>query len=395
MYLDYQPFLQLLILLSFLAWVIVSYKYFQVIRKTPRISTLVGTGVHPKVSLIMPARNEEKYITAALTSVLNQRYRDYEIIVLDDASNDSTPSIIRGIANKDPRIKVFTITDRPSGWTGKNWACHLGYKKSVGDILLFTDADIEISDTVLQDSVEYMVTKKLDALTLIPRVVSLGLVPKFVQPTLGVIMSVSFSPLAVNDPKSKLGYFWGSFFLISRKAYEIIGGHEAVKGDIVEDRALGQRTKDAKLRLQMLDGSKEFSAVWARSTVSMWRNLERITYPSMRNKPWSKVIYVSGTAILLLPPLLVFIVLVIQGEVSSMLNLSLSLTSTLLMVLSSAYQSKHRLGLGYRFGLGVPLALILILSNLLVSALRRKEGQVKWKDRTYRFNSRSNPNPSN
>ena len=391
MYLDYQLFLQILILVSFLAWFGVAYKYFQVIRKTPRISALVGSGVQPKISIIMPARNEEIYITAALTSVSNQRYKDYEVIVLDDASNDSTPIIIRGIANKDPRIKVGTIKDRPVGWTGKNWACHLGYKKSVGDILLFTDADIEISDTLLQDSVAYMVTKKLDALTLIPRVITSGLIPKFVQPALGVIMSVFFSPLAVNDPKSKLGYFWGSFFLISRKAYEMIGGHEAVKGDIVEDRALGQRTKEANLRLEMLDGSREFSAVWARSTMSMWRNLERITYPSMRNKPGSKVIYLSGTSILLLPPLLVFMVLVIQGEVSNILNFSLSLSGTLLMVLSSAYQAKHRLGLGYRFGLGAPLALTLILANLLVSALRRRDSQITWKERVYRFNSRPQP----
>jgi len=385
----YQLFLQILSIVSVLAWVGISYKYFQVIRKTPKIVKSVETGVQPKVSIIMPARNEEKYITAASMSLSNQRYRDYEIILIDDASKDSTPLIIRGLANKDPRIKVGTITDRPKGWTGKNWACHLGFQKSVGDILLFTDADIEISETVLRDSVGYMIANNLDALTLIPRVITSGLVPRFVQPTLGVIMSVFFSPLAVNDPKSKLGYFWGSFFLISRRAYEMIGGHKAVKGDIIEDRALGQRTKEANLRLRMLDGSKDFSAVWARSISSMWRNLERITYPSMRKNPRSKIIYVGGIAILLIPPLLVFMTLVIQGEVSSMINLSLSLTSIFLMVLSSAYQAKHRLGLGYRFGLGVPLALTLILSNLLVSALRRRDGQVTWKERVYRFNART------
>ena len=388
MYSVYHPFLQVIILLSVLAWVGIAYKYFQVIRKTPKLGTSVETGVQPKVSIIMPARNEEKYLAAALTSLSNQRYMDYEIILVDDASEDSTPSIIRGLANKDPRIKVDTITDRPEGWTGKNWACHLGFKKSVGDILLFTDADIEISELVLRDSIAYMVANRLDALTLIPRVLTSGLVSKFVQPTLGVIMSVFFSPLAVNDPKSKLGYFWGSFFLISREAYEIIGGHEAVKGDIVEDRALGQRTKDANLKLRMLDGSNDFSAVWARSASSLWRNFERITYPSMRNNPWSKITYVGGVSILLIPPFLVFLVLVIQGEVSSMINVSLSVTSIILMVISSAYQAKHRLGLGYRFGLGVPLALTWILSNLLVSALRRRDGKVTWKERVYRFPSR-------
>ena len=137
MYSLYHPFLQVIILLSALAWVIISYKYFQVIRKTPKIVRSVEIGVQPKVSIIIPARNEEKYITAALTSLSNQRYKDYEIILLDDDSKDSTPVIIRGLANNEPRIKVDTITDRPEEWTGKNWACHLGFKKSVGDILLF------------------------------------------------------------------------------------------------------------------------------------------------------------------------------------------------------------------------------------------------------------------
>lgn len=388
MYSLYHPFLQVIILLSALAWVIISYKYFQVIRKTPKIVRSVEIGVQPKVSIIIPARNEEKYITAALTSLSKQRYKDYEIILLDDGSKDSTPLIIRGLANNEPRIKVDTITDRPEEWTGKNWACHLGFKKSVGDILLFTDADIEISETLLRDSVAYLVANRLDALTLIPRVRTSGLVSKFVQPTLGVIMSVFFSPLAVNNPDSKLGYFWGSFFLISRRAYEIIGGHEAVKGDIIEDRALGQRTKDAKLKMRMLDGTNEFSAVWARSASSLWRNFERITYPSMRNNPKSKITYVGGVSILLIPPLVLFPVLLIQGEMVSMINASLSVTSIFLMIISSAYQAKHRLGLGYRFGLGVPFALAWILSNLLVSALRRRDGIVTWKDRVYRFHSR-------
>ena len=388
MYLVYQLFLRVVILLSVLAWVIIAYKYFQVIRKTPKIVGSVETGIQPKVSIIVPARNEEKYITAAITSLSNQRYRDYEIILVDDASKDSTPLIIRGLANNEPRIKVDTITDRPEEWTGKNWACHLGFKKSVGDILLFTDADIEISETLLRDSVAYLVANRLDALTLIPKVRTFGLLSKFVQPTLGVIMSVFFSPLAVNDPESKLGYFWGSFFLISRRAYEIIGGHEAVKGEIVEDRALGQRTKDANLKLRMLDGSNDFSAVWARSASSLWRNFERITYPSMRNNPLSKITYVGGVSIILIPPFLVFLELLIQGEVSSVINASLSVTSIFLMVISSAYQAKHRLGLGYRFGLGVPFALTWIFSNLLVSALRRRDGKVTWKERVYRFHSR-------
>lgn len=388
MYSLYHPFLQVIILLSALAWIIISYKYFQVIRKTPKIVRSVEIGVQPKVSIIIPARNEEKYITAALTSLSKQRYKDYEIILLDDDSKDSTPLIIRGLANNEPRIKVDTITDRPEEWTGKNWACHLGFKKSVGDILLFTDADIEISETLLRDSVAYLVANRLDALTLIPRVRTSGLVSKFVQPTLGVIMSVFFSPLAVNNPDSKLGYFWGSFFLISRRAYEIIGGHEAVKGDIVEDRALGQRTKDAKLKMRMLDGTNELSAVWARSASSLWRNFERITYPSMRNNPKSKITYVGGVSIILIPPLVLFPVLLIQGEMVSMITASLSVTSIFLMIISSAYQAKHRLGLGYRFGLGVPFALAWILSNLLVSALRRRDGIVTWKGRVYRFHSR-------
>ncbi|MFQ6011800.1 MAG: glycosyltransferase, partial [Nitrososphaerales archaeon] len=315
-----------------------------------------GARVRPKVSVIMPARNEEEHVSTSLDAISGQKYPNYEITVLDDGSTDSTPALIRERAEGDPQVRFGRIWDHPKGWTGKNWACYLGYKRSRGDILLFTDADINASDTVLNDSVGYMVRKKLDALTLIPKVITLGFIPRLVQPTLGVIMSVFFSPTAVNNPKSKLAYFWGSYFLISRRAYEIIGGHEAVKSEIVEDRALGQRTKRARLRLQMIDGSRDFSAVWARSTGSLWRNLERITFSSLRGNTRSKVQYVSGTAVLFLPPVLLFLTISLFEVSSNIPNLIFALGGITLMILSSAYEAKHRLAIGYRYGLGVPLA---------------------------------------
>jgi len=95
----------------------------------------------PKVSIILPARNEEKFIEKCLNSLLNQDYDNYEIIAINDSSKDSTGNIIKKYSKKFPKVISVDAKPKPDGWIGKNWACIEGYKKASGDLLLFTDAD--------------------------------------------------------------------------------------------------------------------------------------------------------------------------------------------------------------------------------------------------------------
>lgn len=136
-----------------------------------------GHNGYPKVSVILPARNEEKYIAKCLDSLINQIYYNFEIVVINDSSSDRTGEIIQRYHTLNSKV-VVAINAGPKPelgqeeWTGKNWACYQGYLNSTGEILLFTDADTVHSRFAMSLAVTYLVKQNLDALTAIPRILS-------------------------------------------------------------------------------------------------------------------------------------------------------------------------------------------------------------------------------
>ncbi len=197
----------------------------------------------PRVSIIVPALNEEKYIGRCLQSLLAQDYHNLEIISIDDGSIDSTLLTMKSVASTDQRLRVVEAGQRPGGWVGKNWACFIGYNNSTGDILIFTDADTVHSKKTVTLAVNHMLQENLSAITAIPKLLSDDFLTSVTLPLLSVFLQTRFSPLKVNDPANKLGYFFGSFFAIIRGHYESIGTHREVHTEIIEDGAIGSLVK--------------------------------------------------------------------------------------------------------------------------------------------------------
>ena len=176
-----------------------------------------------KVSVILPARNEEKYIAKCLESLTSQDYANFEIIAINDSSTDGTADIMYQYARKSSSIVVVDAKPKPDGWVGKNWACYEGYLRASGDLLLFTDADTIHSPSVMSLAVGQLEQQNLDALTAIPKLLCKDVWTKITLPMLSNFLHSRFSALRVNDPKTKTGYFFGSFYIITRRAYEIVG----------------------------------------------------------------------------------------------------------------------------------------------------------------------------
>jgi chlorobactene glucosyltransferase len=235
-----------------------------------------------KVSIIIPARNEEKYISKCLDSILKQDYSRFEIIVINDSSEDRTWDIIqRYVQTYRESITAINAGPKPDGWTGKSWACYLGYLKATGDVLMFTDADTIHSQSALSLAVGHLTEQKLDALTAIPRLLCEDIWTKITLPLVWTISYVRYLPLRANNPKTTTGYFFGSFYIISRKVYEAVGTHQAVKGEIVEDGALGGIVKKAKFRLKVVRGEHYIDAIWARDFSTLWHGLRAICFTSI------------------------------------------------------------------------------------------------------------------
>ena len=209
---------------------------------------------HGRVSVLVPARNEERSIGECVASLLAQDYPDFELLVLDDSSTDRTAAIAGDLMAGHPWHRLLSGTPLPDGWTGKNWACHQLSQAATGHWLLFTDADTVHSPGALSAALAKAADTRADLLSAWPRLITLTLGEKLVIPVLH-IMAICWFPiaflqylqtrprLAARIPLNILrswGGANGQFVLFSRSAYRRIGGHESVRDHIVEDVALGR-----------------------------------------------------------------------------------------------------------------------------------------------------------
>jgi chlorobactene glucosyltransferase len=356
--------------------------------------------IMPKVSIIVPVRNEEKYISKCLDSLVNQKYPNFEIIVINDSSSDGTWDIIqRYTENCEQSLEAINAGPRPDGWIGKSWACYQGYLKATGDIFMFTDADTIHSQNALSLAVGHLIDQRLDALTAIPRLVCEDFWTKITLPVVWSISYVRYSPLRANNPNTTTGYFFGSFYVIFRRVYEAVGTHEAVKGEIVEDGALGGIVKKEKFRLKVVRGEHHIRAIWARDLSSLWHGLRRLMIPLYYQDKIHASVVTTAVFFLLLTPFFLFPFSISYLAQLSMIGnpisindfriwdavlIGFSLMATGLVVLSSAIQSKHVLYNSPMYSLGAPMASFIISLGFISSIIdAKKSGIVKWKGRKY------------
>ena len=216
-------FALLITLVAIISSVFFSWVYFLVytiksLIAVPKLHSFTSSKkniVLPKVSIIVPARNEEKYIEKCLETLIEQDYSDYEIVVINDSSSDRTAEIIKNYSTTNSRVVYLNAEPKPDYWTGKNWACHQGYLKSTGDLIVFTDADTIHSLTSISLAVNHFLSEELDALTAMPKILATDFWTKITLPILWTLSLARYSALKANNPNSKIGYLFGSFFIIT------------------------------------------------------------------------------------------------------------------------------------------------------------------------------------
>ena len=228
----------------------------------------------PRVSVLVPSRNEERNITSCVRSLLAQDYADFEVIVLDD-SEDRTPDILQSLAG-DERLRVMTGEPLPAGWLGKNWACHQLSSAATGEILLFTDADTRHHPSALSDAVAALLTEGLAFLSAIPRQEVRTWAERLVIPVLPWSLHTFFPVvLARRLPLGALATAAGQFMLFRKDAYAVIGGHEGVRGSVVDDVSLAQQVMRAGLPWSLMDGTARISVRMYRTFKEVWDGLSK------------------------------------------------------------------------------------------------------------------------
>ena len=340
----------------------------------------------PKVSVILPARNEEGFIEKCLASLLDQDYENYEIIAIDDRSEDKTGEIIKKMAEKNSKIIYVLADPKPEKWIGKNWACVEGLQKSSGELLLFTDADTKHSKNMISLSVTHLLSEGLDALTVIPKMLCIDKWTKITLPMLSTFLHTRFSAIRVNDSSKKTGYFFGSFFIIKRKTYESVGTHEGVKGEIVEDGALGKKVKESGYKLKMVRGEHLIEAVWARDWSTLWHALKRLMIPLyLQNRSISIGIFFAVLFLLFMPfPILAYSAIFESLSESFSTLFVISIITVLLLYFAAILEAKKGLSLGLGYALLGPIGSFIIVSGFAAGILQAKSNTaVIWRGRTY------------
>ena len=354
------------------AWIILIKSMLISFRDTPYLDKFNSKDhINPKVSVIVPARNEEKLISKCLDSLLNQDYQNYEIVVIDDSSEDSTGQIIKKYAEKHSKIIHVSARPKPEDWMGKNWACMEGYKKATGELLLCTDSDTKYSQNVISLAVAHLESAKIDALTVIPKMLCLDNWTKITLPMLSTFLHTRFSALRVNDPSKKTGYFFGSFFIIKKAVYEAIGTHEGVKHEIIEDGALGKKVKESGFKLKMVRGEHLLEAVWARNWATLWNGLKRLMVPLyLQNNTIAIGIFVAVLFLLFMPfPILFYSVVFFNGTFSFTILLISSILACCLVYFAGIIDATKGLQIKWIYSLLAPVGSFIVVAGFLMGML--------------------------
>ena len=232
----------------------------------------------PDVSIIVPARNEARRIRACLEALLAQDYPAYEVVVVDDQSSDATVEQVLAIQARDPRVTLVHAGTLPDGWVGKSHALAVGTRVARGGWYLFVDADTHLAPHSLSTVLARAQAHGVDCLSLSPEQACEGFWERTVQPVVFEFLSARFDFEAVNDPGRPEAAANGQFILIRRAVYDRIGGHDAIKGIVLEDVALANRVKRGGYRLSFQDGRGLARSRMYESLPDLWQGWTKILF---------------------------------------------------------------------------------------------------------------------
>ncbi len=266
----------LLVITTIAAVNLLTLRRFRDFRPSPRTDW-------PLVSVLVPARNEQRNIERCVRSLLAQDYPNLEVIVLDDASEDDTAALVeRIIAEGDARLRLRLRRGGPlpEGWLGKNNACRQLAEQARGDYLLFTDADTCHAPFAVSSALAIAEQRPADLVTTWPRLEVKSWGERVALPLLHFTVMAYLPLMLANGPSCNpaFGLGNGQFMFFRRAAYEAIGGHGAVRDRILEDVILARLIKARGYRLAVADGSEAVTCRMYRSTAETWRGLAKTLY---------------------------------------------------------------------------------------------------------------------
>ena len=335
----------------------------------------------PQISIIVPARNEARQIERCVRSLLAQDYPHFEVIVVDDRSEDETAAIVARIAADDPRVHVISGEPLPPDWIGKPWALYQGAKRASGDWLLFTDADTIHEPGALSAAIGYARAHNLDVLSVLTEQIMITTAEWMLLPS--ILWTIAFavgSLKAINDPARENALFNGQYVFLSRRAYDGIGGYEAVRTEIAEDLELARRFKaDGHFRTALVNGNGLVRVRMYRSFGELWQGFVKNFWVGARDQGMLAAVGIILLACVApITPIALAVALAMQYPAAAA-----TLALAMLSAIVGAAPGMRRLGLGSRSSWYLPIGITVVVAIFLTSIIARTRGGVIWRGRRY------------
>ena len=265
------------------------------------------TGREPRVSIIVPACNEQEDIRETLVQLLALDYSNYEIIAVNDRSTDGTGQIMDEVAasfQAHGRLKVVHISELPAGWLGKTHAMWVAGKQATGDWLLFTDADVLFKPHSLRRALAYAEAERADHVVLFPRMIMKRPSAKMMIAFFQALFVFGHRPWKVADPKARDHMGVGAFNLVRRTVYDAVGTYRALRMEVLDDMKLGKVIKNAGFTQRNVFGEDLISLHWAKGAFGIVDNLTK-NFFAVLSFQWPRtVVSIVGLGLLNLGPFL-------------------------------------------------------------------------------------------
>src|SRR5580658_8986953 len=280
----------------------------------------VSPAGNPRVSIIVPARNEEETIEQALTALLALDYENYEVIVVNDRSTDRTGEIMEQVAGNEsqrphpvaeratregqPVLTVIHHNELPPGWLGKTHAMWVAANQATGDWLLFTDADVLFKPDSLRRALAYAESVPADHVVLFPRMIMKRPGEYMMIAFFQTMFMFGHRPWKVADPSTDDYMGVGAFNLVRRRVYDAVGTYAGLRMEVLDDMKLGKIVKKAGFAQRNVFGADLISIRWAKGAMGIVNNLTKNFFAVMSFQPWRLLLSAFALAFLNITPFL-------------------------------------------------------------------------------------------
>jgi glycosyltransferase involved in cell wall biosynthesis len=361
-----------------LFWILTAVLGYRGMARIPTLTRVAAFDgpTFPRVSILFAARDEAAKLPEALASLLAVDYPNYEVIAVDDRSEDATLEILNDFARRDSRLRVIHIAELPQGWLGKPHALEMAYRESTGEWLVFTDADVQFAPDLLRRALALLQQEGSDHLTLLAGLDLRG----FWEPTavgyLGVCFAVGVRPWRVSNPKSKVYMGVGAFQMIRRSTYEAIGTHRRLAMEVLDDMKLGKLVKVNGFRSNVAPSENLLRIRWQEGIGNVIKGMTKNMFAGFDFNIAKTVAGVAGIFVISVLPILGILFARGPGQIAA----GVAAAVAMLYEAQLMTQAKASRWFGVTHALGAMIVCYIIVRSMVVTLGR---GGVVWRGTFY------------